>query len=154
MSAWLGVVSADHVARGVGMGIAQTNHGRRSGLARMKAGDWLVYYSPNQRLREPSPVRAFTAIGRIADETMWQADEGDFTPWRRRVDYLTDVRRAPVDELRDVLELTAAPSWGYQLRRGLLPLSDPDLRAIHRAMTGADVALAGGAVPTQSATLW
>ncbi|MEJ1231140.1 MAG: EVE domain-containing protein [Galbitalea sp.] len=45
MSAWLGVVSRSHVERGVDLGIAQVMHGKRAGLARMKPGDWLVYYS-------------------------------------------------------------------------------------------------------------
>lgn len=40
--AWLGVVSADHVLRAVGLGIAQIGHGKRSRLARMHAGDILV----------------------------------------------------------------------------------------------------------------
>jgi len=133
---WLGVVSAEHVARGVSLGIAQVHHGKRAGLARMRAGDWLVYYSPHRRLSERSPVQAFTAIGRIADDEIWQADEGDFRPWRRRVDYRTDARWVPVTELRDVLDLTAAPNWGYQLRRGLIPLNEPDVQRLHLAMTG------------------
>ena len=32
-------------------------------------------------------MKAFTAIGRIIDDEVWQADEGDFKPWRRRIDY-------------------------------------------------------------------
>jgi len=135
-AAWLGVVSAEHVARGVGLGIAQTNHGKKAGLARMRPGDWLVYYSPHRRLHEHSPVQAFTAIGRLADGEIWQADEGDFRPWRRRVDYRGDARWAPLADLREQLELTAAPHWGYQLRRGLIRLSEHDLAVIHTAMIG------------------
>ncbi len=76
MTAWLGIVSAEHVARGVALGIVQTNHGKRTGLARMRPGDGLIYYSPQRRLGENDPVRSFTAVGRIADEEIWQADEG------------------------------------------------------------------------------
>lgn len=135
MAAWLGVVSAEHVARAVGLGIAQVHHGRRAGLARMNLGDWLVFYSPQRRLGENAPVRAFTAIGQFPDQEIWQADEGDFKPWRRRVSYLTDARQVPIEELREHLELTAAPNWGYQLRRGLIPLSEADLVTIRRAAT-------------------
>jgi hypothetical protein len=42
---WLGVVSRDHVLRGV-EGIAQIGHGKSGGLRRMSAGDGFVYYSP------------------------------------------------------------------------------------------------------------
>jgi hypothetical protein len=154
-SAWLGVVCAEHVARGVSLGIAQTNHGRRTGLARMRPGDWLVYYSPHRRLGESSPVRAFTAIGRIADDEIWQADEGTFKPWRRRVDYRAEARWATVADLRDSLALTTAANWGYALRRGLIPLTLDDLATIHLAMTGAQPAMVceiseAPAVPTHS----
>jgi len=139
MTGWLGVVSAEHVARGVDRGIAQVNHGKRAGLARMRAGDWLVYYSPQRRFGEKDPVKAFTAVGLLPDDEIWQADEGDFRPYRRRVDYRPEARHVPIGELADRLDLTATPNWGYQLRRGLIPLTDRDLAVIHRAMTGADL---------------
>lgn len=152
MGAWLGVVSAEHVARGVRAGIAQTNHGKRSGLARMRPGDWLVYYSPQRRLGEASPVRAFTAVGEIADGRIWQADEGCFQPWRRAVRYRLEAREVPVADLHGQLDLTATPNWGYQLRRGLLPLSERDLATILSAMTGQ--AVPAGPTVESVATLW
>jgi hypothetical protein len=149
---WLGVVSADHVSRGVDLGIVQTNHGARAGIARMRPGDWIVHYSPQERRGERSPVQAFTAIGRIADGDPWRAEpegpDSTFRPWRRRVDYRTDARRAPLADLRADLELTAEPNWGYQLRRGLLPLSAPDLGVIHLAMTGEQVPADAGTADT------
>jgi len=36
---WLGVVSRDHVRRGVMLGIAQIGHGKKAGLVRMCPGD-------------------------------------------------------------------------------------------------------------------
>lgn len=133
MSGWLGVVSAEHVRRGVSLGIAQIGHGKRAGLARMRAGDTLVYYSPVERLGDAAPLRAFTALGTIADDEIWQADEGDFRPFRRRVAY---ERMAPValEDVRAELHLTASPNWGYQLRRGLVPLEDHDVELIRARM--------------------
>ncbi len=43
---WIGVVSRDHVAIGVGGGFAQLNHGKAGPLERMRAGDGFAYYSP------------------------------------------------------------------------------------------------------------
>jgi hypothetical protein len=121
----------------------------------MRPGDWLVYYSPQQRLGEQSPVREFTAIGEIADDHIWQADEGSFQPWRRAVRYRADALRVPIAALHDTLDLTAAPSWGYQLRRGLLRLTDRDLATIRRAMTGdaltAEAAATTGVAATAAA---
>lgn len=137
MSAWLGVVSRDHVHRGVQLGIAQVMHGKRSGLARMKAGDWFVYYSTRTRYPDGDPLKAFTAIGRFPDDEIWQVDEGDFHPYRRRVEYLADTRDVPLDEVTLRLDLTSTPHWGYQLRRGLVPLTDGDLAVIRDAATRA-----------------
>ena len=75
MKYWIGTVSHNHVQRGLKLGIAQIGHGKLSGLARMHTGDWLIYYSPRESLDNAIPVQTFTAIGQIADETIWQADE-------------------------------------------------------------------------------
>ena len=137
MTAWLGVVCRDHVRRGVGLGIAQIGHGKRPGLARLAAGDWLVYYSPRTSLRGGEPLHAFTALGQVADDEIWQADEGDFHPWRRRADYLPDAVETPVRALP--LDLTARPGWGASLRRGLVRLTDDDFDRIRSAMQGQQV---------------
>ncbi|MBP2413441.1 hypothetical protein JOF48_002240 [Arthrobacter stackebrandtii] len=135
MGAWLGVVSAEHVRRAVGLGIGQIGHGKRVGLARMHAGDTLIYYSPVDRMGDKVPLQQFTAIGTIADDEIWQADEGDFKPFRRRVNYLpaTPVGLADV---RGRLLLTAGPNWGYRLRLGHIPLDAQDVAVLREAMTG------------------
>jgi hypothetical protein len=134
VNAWLGVVSAEHVRRGVNLGIAQIGHGKRAGLARMKAGDTLVYYSPVERLGDGTPLRRFTALGTVADDEIWQADEGDFKPFRRRVRY-EHATPVDVESVRNLLLLTASPNWGYQLRRGLIPLEEADVQILRSRMT-------------------
>jgi EVE domain len=132
---WLGVVSHDHVLRGVEEGIAQIGHGKSAGLRRMSAGDGFVYYSPRDAYPKGASVQAFTAVGRVADDEVWQAEEGDFKPWRRRIDYESGTIETPIADLRDRLDLTATPNWGYALRRGLIELSAADFALIHAAMT-------------------
>ena len=118
MTRWLGVVSRHHVHRGTMLGIAQIGHGRKAGLSRLRAGDGLVCYSPRVTMDGTRPLRAFTAIGRIADEEAWQADEGDFTPWRRRVEWDTGAAEVPLLQVQADLELTRGPNWGYSLPAG------------------------------------
>ena len=132
--AWLGVVSAAHVRRGLKLGIAQVCHGKRDPLARMQPGDTLIYYSPTRERSDRAPYRHFTALGTIPDADIWQADESGFKPFRRRIDYL-DTRAVPIDDLRDRLHLTSQPNWGYQLRFGLLPLDSQDAATIREAMS-------------------
>lgn len=134
MSGWLAVVSAEHVRRAVALGIAQIGHGKRANLSRMHAGDTLIFYSPVQRLGDRTPLRHFTALGEIADDEIWQADEGDFKPFRRRVSY-ADAAPVELGSVRDQLHLTAGANWGYQLRRGLVPLDTHDINVLRFAMT-------------------
>ncbi len=135
MTNWLGVVSRDHVRRGVELGIVQTNHGAKAGLARMSPGEWFVYYSPKTAHPDGDALKAFTAIGRIADDELFQVSERGFEPWRRRVSY-ENALEVPIAGFGGALELTSVPNWGYQLRRGLLPLSDHDLDLVKIAMLG------------------
>jgi hypothetical protein len=133
VSAWLGVVSREHVHKGVRLGIVQVNHGKRPPLARLQPGDTFVYYSPKTSYPDGETLKAFTALATIADDELWQADEGDFRPWRRRADYAT-VADTPIAGLAGRLDLTATPNWGYSLRRGLLPLSEHDAAVLRDAM--------------------
>ena len=58
---WIGVVSRQHVLRGVAGGFAQIGHGKAAPLRRMAVGDRLIYYSPVDVLGEAAPCRRFAA---------------------------------------------------------------------------------------------
>lgn len=134
MKYWIGVVSKDHVIRGVDLGIAQIVHGKRPGLAHMHAGDGFIYYSPKESLDSSAPLQAFTAIGEIADSEIWQADEGNFQPWRRRVTYFKG-KDAPIRPLLELLSFTKGKTnWGYSLRYGLIEVPEDDFNTIAAAM--------------------
>lgn len=136
--AWLGVVSAEHTQRAVTGGFIQLNHGKRYGVARLRRGDGFAIYSPTERYGEKRPLRAFTALGVVADEAPYQAEAmsmgayGVVEPWRRRIEFLP-VRRAELYEVD--LRLTEASNWGYQLRRGLVPLEPADFEVLRSVMT-------------------
>ena len=135
--AWLGVVSAEHARIAVQHSFIQLNHGKRPNVARLHQGDGFVIYSPTDRLGDRTPLRAFTALGIVADaepylaEPMSMGDRGTIRPWRRRVDF-AEVRPAPLSELD--LQLTRQPNWGYQLRRGLVELSVGDFERLRAVM--------------------
>jgi hypothetical protein len=137
--AWLGVVSAEHARRATEGGFIQLNHGKRYGVARLRAGDGFAIYSPTDRLGEKAPLRAFTALGVVADAEPYQAEamsmgaHGIVRPWRRRVDF-DAVQPVPLAEITAELDLTRQPNWGYQLRRGLVALSAEDFQLLRTAM--------------------
>jgi hypothetical protein len=133
MNAWLGVVSQAHVMRGVKGGFAQLCHGKAQPLRRMRKGDWLVYYSPAVEMNG-EPLRAFTAVGRVEDDEVFQYDMGNgFVPFRRRVKYAR-IKPVLLETLQRRLELCGRPNWGMALRRGHLPLTPKDFATISSAM--------------------
>lgn len=143
MRYWLGVVQRAHVEHGVALGIAQTNHGAKSGIQRMQPGDGLVYYSPKTSFPDGDPLREFTAIGRIADGEAWQAEDSmmvagtlvDRHPWRRRVEYVEHARPLPITPLLEVLDITRGNrNWGFVMRRGQVELTPHDFSIIATEM--------------------
>jgi len=134
MKYWIGVVSREHAKRGEQFGIAQAGHGKRTGLARMHEGDWIVYYSPYEKFGDKKPVQDFTIIGKVADEKVWLADEGDFKPWRRQVNYYP-CQEVSIRPLLEELSFTAGrKSWGYAFRYGLFQIPEHDFKVIAQAM--------------------
>lgn len=132
---WLAVASRDHVTSAVHQGIAQVNHGSRSGLDAMGESDGLVYYSPKTEYPDGEPLKHFTAIGRIASNELYQALSLDRRPWRRKVDWDLGAEPAPIRPLLGALDFTRnAPNWGYQLRGGLIELSRHDFEIVRDAM--------------------
>ena len=127
------VASREHAMLGVKGGFAQANHGKRSGLARMHAGDGIVYYSPKVSFGGNEPLHAFTAIGEVADEEIVQVEmTPDFVPFRRKVTYryTGEIKVEPL--LDDLGFIRNKKAWGYVFRFGLLEIPQPDFERILR----------------------
>jgi hypothetical protein len=132
---WIVVASAEHVARGRTAGFIQAGHGKAQPLRRMQPGDGVVCYSPTRTFRGNDRLQAFTSIGRIKDDAVYQVDMGGgFHPFRRNVDFL-NAKEAPIAPLLDVLDLTKGRSnWGGRFRFGLVEISARDFERIAVAM--------------------
>lgn len=132
---WVGVASAEHVARGVEGGFCQLSHGKAGPVARLRPGDGIVYYAPRERMGEGEPVQAFVAIGTVAEGEPYQGVMGDFVATRRDVHWWPASRRAQIKPLLDALSFTRGkPNWGMALRRGSFPITAEDFRRIAEAM--------------------
>lgn len=132
---WIGVVSQEHVQRGVAGGFAQVCHGKAAPLKRMNAGDWLIYYSPRTSYPAGAPCQAFTAIGRVRDQPIYTvALSADFVPARRDIDF-ADCVAAPIQPLIERLAfIKDKRRWGYQFRTGLFAIDGADFALIAAAM--------------------
>jgi EVE domain len=132
---WIVVASAAHVRRGRAAGFIQAGHGKRAPVARFKPGDGVVCYSPTETLGGKDRLQAFTSIGSIKDDNVYQVDMGQgFQPFRRDVTY-RDAQAAPIQPLLDVLDLTKGNrSWGARFRFGVVEITRADYERIAKAM--------------------
>lgn len=137
MKCWVSTISRDHVRLGVEGGFTQAGHGKASGLKRLAAGDWLVFYSPKTSLRDGERLQAFTAIGRVVDDELYQVEMAPgFVPWRRNVEFL-ECAETPIGPLIDELTfITDTRHWGYVFRFGLFEIPQTDFERIKDAMAG------------------
>jgi len=135
MKYWINTVSRDHVMRGVNGGFAQANHGKPHVLKRLQKGDWIVFYSPKTSYQDGGPLQAFTAIGQIADDELYQFEmTPDFVPWRRNVKF-DDCLEVPIRPLIDDLSFIQDKThWGYKFRFGLFEIPPSDFEFIRNAM--------------------
>ena len=135
MKYWINTISRDHVMRGVEGGFTQANHGKPTKLKRLKAGDWIVFYSPKTSYKDGEPLQAFTATGQIKDDELYQFEIApDYVPWRRNVDFkkCKEVTIKPlIDDLSFIKDKT---HWGYMFRFGLFEIPETDFQLIKNAM--------------------
>ena len=132
---WIAVASAQHVRLGRAMGFMQVCHGKEPPLRRIRPGDMVVYYSPTERFGERVALQAFTAMGKVLVGEPYQVDMGGgFHPFRRDVQWL-EANETSIVPLLSRLEFSAGrKNWGYQLRFGLVEISDRDFGLIAAAM--------------------
>jgi hypothetical protein len=136
MNYWINTVSKDHLQRGIAGGFTQANHGKNTILKRLKADDWIVFYSPKTSYEGGEPLQTFTAIGRVKDDELYQIEMmPGFIPWRRNVDFM-ECQETPIRPLIDKLEFIQDKThWGYRFRFGLFQIPEHDFELIKRQMT-------------------
>ena len=132
---WIGVVSQDDVEAAVAHGFVQLGYGRAAPLARMQPGDGLALYSPRTAYPAGTPLQAFTAIGRVGDGPIFEAEATEPPPtFRRRADYF-DATPTPIRPLLDRLSfIRNKERWGAAFRFGVVRVPREDFAAIAAAM--------------------
>jgi predicted RNA-binding protein len=131
---WILVASQEHVKLGVAGGFAQAGHGKRSGLARMHAGDRILYYSPKVEFYGNKPLHAFTALGEVADDEITQVEMSpDFKPFRRNVNYKKTGTVGIEPLVNDLEFIRNKKSWGAAFRFGIVEIQRQDFERIEKA---------------------
>lgn len=135
MKYWITVVSKDHISRGIAGRFMQANHGKPAPLRRMAAGDWVIMYSPKQSMNGTESLQAFTAIGQLADDEVFQHKMSeDFIPYRRNVNYYKCIQTPILPLVKELDFIANKKSWGYPFRFGFLEINGHDFGLIKTHM--------------------
>ncbi len=135
MKYWIIVASKDHLQRGLTGGFIQANHGKAAPLKRMKAGDWVIFYSPKLEYEKPEKLQSFTAICKVRDENIYQHDMGDgFVSFRRNVEFLPSKDISILPLINDLTFIKDKTHWGAPFRFGTLQIPEEDFRLIAEKM--------------------
>ena len=141
---WIITASKDHVKIGVNGGFAQACHGKTSPLKRMKAGDYVIYYSSKVTMGKPDKCQEFTAIGQIKDDTVYQHQMNEnFCPSRIDIEFFesTDVSILPL--IHQLNFISNKSRWGYPFRWGILEIGQNDFDIIADQMLSSREELVG-----------
>ncbi|MDQ6621495.1 MAG: EVE domain-containing protein [Pseudomonadota bacterium] len=132
---WVGVVSREHVRRGVADGFVQLNHGKKAPVQRLRGGDVIAIYSPRTAYPDGEPLQAFTAVGVVRTGEVYQvAMSEDFKPYRVGVRFI-EAREAPIKPLIESLTFIKSKTrWGAAFRFGCVKVPGEDFQRIAHAM--------------------
>jgi predicted RNA-binding protein len=128
---WIAAVSKDHAQLGVKGGFMQVCHGKQTPLKHMQTNDWLIIYSSKQTLNRAEKCQAFTAIGQVEDEHIYQFEMTEtFKPFRRNVTFQPCLE-VPILPLISQLEFIPNKSkWGFPFRFGFFEINENDFNLI------------------------
>lgn len=132
---WIIIASKNHVLQGVSEGFAQANHGKSWPLKRMKTGDGVIYYSPKLEPGGKVPCKCFTAIGQVIGDEVYEQDMGNnFTPSRRKMQYLRAKDVSVVPLINSLSFIKDKKHWGAIFRFGIISIPKEDFALIATAM--------------------
>jgi hypothetical protein len=132
---WIGVVAQDHVEAAVAHGFVQLNYGKVGPLERMQPGDGVAFYSPRATYPDGAPLQAFTAIGRVGDGPIFEAEAIDPAPAFRRSARYFEATPVPIKPLLERLSfIRNKEHWGAAFRFGVVRVPREDFAAIAAAM--------------------
>ena len=133
-------VCLEHAKRGIAWGFIQSNHGKSTNIKKLKMGDGILIYSSKYVFTplktEENKLQAFTALGYVRDEELYQWDMGwEFTPFRRNIDFQDDITTLPIIPLLSDLEFVKdVKKWGFPLMYAFLEISEHDFEFIRSRM--------------------
>lgn len=124
---WVVVASKNHVQTEVEGDFIQVCHRKASPLKRLKVNEWVIYYSPKLEFGTQQKCQAFTAIGQVIGNEVYNYDIGDgFILYRRNVQFCNcgEIPRLPLIPYLNFIK--NQHEQGYRFKFSFLEISRPD----------------------------
>jgi predicted RNA-binding protein len=132
---WIVVASKDHVDLGKTLGVVQANHGKASGLRRMSAGDYVIFYSSKTDFEKKDPYKKFTAVAKVKEGDVYKGHMSSGSePYRRDVEFIPSGEADIIPLIPRLTFIRKKESWGFVFRFGLFEIPREDFETITRDM--------------------
>ncbi|HEX8014852.1 MAG TPA: EVE domain-containing protein [Flavobacterium sp.] len=132
---WIATISKEHAMRGVAGSFIQVCHGKETPLKRMKQGDYLLIYSSKITMEGNEKYQAFTAVGHVKDDEIYQYQMTEsFKPFRRNIEFLNCTESSIIPLINDLEFITDKKFWGYPFRFGFFEIKEKDFNFITSKM--------------------
>lgn len=131
---WINVISKERVLAAVAEGVMQSQD-NEAHLNRMKKGDWVVFYSPRTDIEGVTKLQSFTAIGQIADHTIYPVEKAPTLKiFRRKMDYVSSKETPLIPLIQHLLFIVNKKHWGTVFKLSLIQIPDVDFQYIAKQM--------------------
>jgi predicted RNA-binding protein len=135
MKYWIATISKEHAMRGVADSFIQVCHGKEVPLKRMKKGDYLLIYSSKITMEGNEKCQAFTAVGHVKDDEIYQYQMTEnFKPFRRNIEFLNCTESSIIPLINDLEFISDKKFWGYPFRFGFFEIKEQDFNFITSKM--------------------
>lgn len=132
---WIATISKEHTLRGVAGGFIQVCHGKPAPLKRMNKGDYLIVYSSKIAMEGNEKCQAFTAIGQVIDDNIYEFKMTEkFKPYRRNINFLPCVESSIIPLITYLEFIPNKKAWGYPFRYGFFEINENDFTIITSKM--------------------
>lgn len=132
---WIISASREHVKKGIQGGFAQACHGKARPLKKMKAGDYVIYYSGKKFFNKKDRCQEFTAIGTVKNDEVYSFEMSpDFCPFRIDIDFFNSKDISILPLINDLEFIPNKQKWGYPFRWGILEINEKDFKLISNLM--------------------
>jgi hypothetical protein len=130
---WVNIIPKERVEKAMKEGVMESK-GDEAHLARLKEGDWVVFYSPRTDIAGTTKLQTFTAIGQVKDSNIESTFEDGVKVFRRKVEYTPTVETSLIPLIQPLSFIRNKKHWGFIFKFSLVEIPETDFQLISEKM--------------------